>query len=149
MKGLIDSELKFNIRGMLIEPSSNVMIQAFRAFFVGGVAFIGDAGVLWLLSLTGLYYLICGMFGFFVGVAINFVLCTKFVFKEKASMNKCGEIAVYVIVSLVGLGLTTFLLWLFTEIVGFYFMLSKCFATLLVFAWNFSARKYFLYRNGV
>ena len=138
----------FNIKGILIEPTESVAIQAFRAFIVGGIAFIADAGVLWMLSLTGLHYLTCAVFGFLVGLTVNFVLSTRFVFKGKASLGRFGEIAVYVVVSLVGLGLTEVLLWLFTEIAGFYFMISKCIAALLVFAWNFTARKIILYRKA-
>jgi putative flippase GtrA len=135
------------IKYLFIEPSSNVAIQAFRAFFVGGFAFVVDASVLWIISLTGLHYLICAVFGFIAGLAVNYILSIKFVFKEKAALGKFGEISVYITVSLVGLGLTEVLLWLFSDVAGLYFMISKCITALLVFAWNFSSRKYLLYRN--
>ena len=147
MAELIRLALKLDLNGLLIKPSSNVVIQAFRALFVGGIAFIADASVLWFLSLTGMHYLICAVFGFVVGVIVNYELSTKFVFKEKASIGKSGEFAVYVVVSLVGLGLTVGLMWFFTEIVGFFYMVSKGIAALLAFAWNFTVRKVTLYRE--
>ena len=136
-----------NVRALLIEPSSNVMIQAFRALFVGGIAFIADAGLLWALSLTGLHYLICATFGFLAGVAVNYMLSVKFVFKEKAPIGKAGEIAVYILVGIIGLGLTVFFMWFFTEIIGLFFMVSRGIAAVLVFAWNFISRKVTLYRK--
>jgi len=138
----------FSLRALLIEPSANVMIQAFRALFVGGIAFIADAAVLWTLSLTGLHYLICTVFGFLVGVGTNYILSVKFVFKEKAPLGKIGEVAVYILVGLIGLGLTVVFMWFFTEIVGLFFMVSRGVAALLVFAWNFTSRKVTLYRKG-
>ena len=148
MKEMMNLVLSMDIKGLFIEPTSNLVIQIFRGLFVGGIAFIADAGLLWLISLTGLHYLICTVFGFILGVTVNYVLSVRFVFKEKASVGKVGEIAVYVIVGAIGLGLTAALMWFFTDIIGIFFMISKCITALLVYAWNFFSRKYFLYRNG-
>jgi len=143
-----DALVGFNLRSLLLEPTDNTTIQAFRAFIVGGIAFIADAGTLWLLSLTGLHYLVCAALSFIVGVMVNYLLSIKFVFSEKARMGKVGEITIYVIVSLVGLGLTEVLMWFFTEVTGFYFMISKGIAALIAFAWNFTSRKVILYRKA-
>lgn len=148
MNELIGLILGFKLRALLIEPTSNTAIQALRALFVGVVAFIADAGTLWLVSLSGLHYLICAAMGFILGVAVNYVLSSRFIFFVRSPMGKSAEIAVFVAVSLVGLGLTEVFLWFFTETVGFHFLVSKCIATLLVFAWNFTARKLILYRKG-
>jgi hypothetical protein len=51
---LIRLGVRLDLRGLLIEPTSNVAVQAFRGLFAGAVALAADAGVLWLLSLTGL-----------------------------------------------------------------------------------------------
>ena len=131
----------------MVEPTSNVMIQAFRALFVGGIALIADASVLWIISLTGLHYLICAVFGFHIGVGVNYILSVKFVFKEKAPIRSSGEIAVYIVIGVIGLGLTVGLMWFFTEIIGLFFMVSRGIAAVLVFAWNFIIRKITLYRG--
>ena len=148
-KKFINLVFLFNINVLFIEPSSNVAVQAFRAFFVGAIAFICDGVILWVLSLTGLHYLICAVFGFNVGVTINFLISRKYVFNEKASINKFGEFIIYAVLSLIGLGLTALFMWLLTDLVGLYFMFSKCIAALLVFAWNFTVRKMILYRKDI
>ena len=148
MKELITLALHFNFKGLLIEPSYNVAIQAFRALFVGAIVFAADAGLLWLIYLMGIHYLICTVLSFTAAVMLNYMLSVKFVFKEKAPVGKSKEIAVYFIVSLVGLGLTVCFMWFFTEIIGLFFMISKVIATLLAFTWNFSARKAMLYRKA-
>lgn len=119
-----------------------------RAFIVGGVVFIADAAVLWILVVLGLHYLVAAVFSFCVGVAGNYILSVKLVFKEKAPIGKVGEVAVYVIVGIIGLGLTIALMWFFTEVIGIFFMISRGIAALIVFTWNFLSRKILLYRKG-
>ncbi len=148
MSELIKLILGFKIKALLTEPTSNAAIQAFRSLFVGVIAFVADAGVLWLVSLTGLHYLISAALGFILGVFVNYALSSRFVFFVRSPMGKSAEIAVFVAVSLVGLGLTEIFLWFFTETAGLHFLFSKVIATLLVFAWNFTARKLILYRKG-
>ena len=135
------------IKKIFLEPTESFLIQAFRAFFIGGLSFVADASVLWIISLTGLHYLICAVFGFIVGVAVNYLLSSLFIFTKGSSIGRLGEIIVYIALSLIGLGFTALLMWLLTDFLNVYFMLSKCIAALLVFAWNFIARKFILYRK--
>ena len=136
-----------SVKSLLLEPTGNVTVQVFRSLFVSGIAFVADAGLLWTLSLTGLHYLICAVFGFLLGVNVNYLLSVKFVFIEKAPVGKAGEMAVYVIVGVIGLVLTVLFMWFFTEVVGLFFMVSRGIAAILVFAWNFTSRKILLYRG--
>ena len=144
---MLQLALRFNLKGLLLTPTTNVVIQVFRALFVAGLAFIADAGLLWLLSLTGMHYLVCAAFGFVLGVIVNFVLSIKFVFKEKAPVGRQAEFLVYVLVGLGGFGITMGLMWFFTEIVGFHFMVSKLVTIVATFIWNFGIRKLTLYRK--
>ena len=141
------SALGFEMRRLFFDPPSNTAFQAFRALVVGGIAFIGDAGTLYLFSLTGLHYLICSAISFIVGVAINFSLSIVFVFPNGARVGRSSEVSIFIAISLVGLVLTELIMWTFTEFVGFHFMLSKCVAAVIVFAWNFTARKLILYSS--
>ena len=138
---------EIGLRGLLISPTENVTIQVFRALIIGGIAFIADAGPMWLLTIAGLHYLISGLLGFLLAVTVNYLLSIRFVFFQKASMGAGGEFSVYIAISLVGLVLTMLLLWFFTEIAGLFFMVSKVLATIVVFGWNFTARKLILYRK--
>ncbi|MDR0489117.1 MAG: GtrA family protein [Propionibacteriaceae bacterium] len=139
--------LRFDLKGLLLTPTTNVVVQVFRALFVAALAFIADAGLLWVLSLTGMHYLICAAFGFILGVIVNFVLSIKFVFKEKAPVGRRVEFLVYLLVGLGGFGITIGLMWFFTEIVGFHFMVSKLATIVATFIWNFGVRKLTLYRK--
>ena len=147
MKGCLGFDISRHFKKLLLLPTSSLRVQALRSLVVGGIVFLVDAGILWLLYIVGLHYLICTVFSFIIAVMLNYFLSIHFIFFETAKFKRLGEIATYFAVSLVGLVLTVGLMWLFTELVGLFFMLSKVVATLLSFIWNFTARKMILYRE--
>ena len=83
---------------------------------------------------------------FSVGIACNFLLTKFFAFKSVApSARGLGEVAVFLIISLVGLGLTMAFMHLFTGPAGLSPMPAKLVSAILVFFWNFLGRKFILY----
>jgi len=148
MKKLLTYIFTLNLKALLVEKTDDTLIQAFRYIFVGGAAFVADAGSLWLISLTGIHYLICTAIAFCIGLAANYALSKRFVFTENAKTGRAAEFVVYAVIGIIGLGLTELLMFMFTDLFGMYFILSKVVAAVLVLAWNFIARKLFLYRRG-
>lgn len=148
MKELISDIYSLEMRKLFINPTDNTYIQFFRYLFVGGTAFLVDAGCLFLLEKLGLNYLLAAMFAFVVGLVVNFILSKLLVFKgnETISSNKV-EFLVYAIIGVIGLGLTELILYLFTEKLLVYFMVSKVIAAMVVLIWNFVARKVTLYNK--
>lgn len=139
---------KFRIRELMLEPTTDVWVQLFRSVFVGALAFLVDAGVLFLLEKVGLHYLAAAAISFIFGLVFNFLLSKKVVFSENtAKMKGAGEFIVFGLIGAVGLLLTEGLMYLLTETFGLYFMLSKVVAAVIVLFWNFSARKFILYRE--
>lgn len=137
-----------DFKGLFRAPSTNPLVQFFRYAFVGGFAALVDWGVLWLAERLGAHYQIAAIFGFFAGLAVNYLLSKRLVFQvEKARAGAGGEFAGYALIGAVGLAITMGLMHVFTEWVGLYFMLSKIIATLIVLIWNFVARKLLLYHN--
>lgn len=128
------------------EPTDNLFIQFFRYCFVGGLAFLVDYGLLYLLSdKFGLHYLVSASIAFIAGLVVNYVISTYWVFSESKYQNKRKEFAIFAIIGIIGLGLTEALMWLFTEPVGLHYMLSKLITAALVLLWNFLARKIILF----
>lgn len=125
---------------------TSVIGQFLRYIAVGGISFVVDAGVLFMTEpLAG--HLIGAAIAFVVGLVVNFILSKLFVF-AKASVNPKVEFLTYVLIGLVGLGLTELLMYTLTDWLGFYFMFSKVITAAIVLAWNFAARKMILYRRG-
>lgn len=122
-----------------------LIMQFVKYIFVGGAAFVADAGLLWFLG-KYIHYLIAGAIAFIFGLVINFILSKIFVFKEK-QQNTALEFIAYAVIGVIGLGLTELLMYIFTEKAGLYYMLSKIITAAAVLVWNFCARKFILYRG--
>ena len=139
-------EMKDKLRLIFTGESNNTIIQFIRYIFVGGAAFVADAGALWLISLFA-HYLIAAAAAFIIGLIVNFALSKLFVFTDNTH-NKAAEFITYGLIGIIGLVLTELLMYLFTEKIGLYFMLSKIITAVIVLVWNFAARKIVLYRGN-
>ena len=133
--------MKKMLNKLFIEKTNDVKIQFLRYIFVGGIAAVVNIGSLYIFTdIFHLYYLISNIFGFVFGLITNYLLSKVLVFAKEQKFNKIIEFTIYAIIGVIGLGLDTFFLWLFTSF-GIYYLLSKIISTALVFIWNFGARK--------
>lgn len=130
------------------KPMSNtkkLFSQIIKFGFVGGTAFVIDAGLLFLLTeFCGIHYLISGMISFTASVIYNYILSVKWVFDAKKDANKTQEFIVFIVLSVIGLGINQLFMWLFVDMMHIYYMLSKIIATVIVMVYNFITRKIFL-----
>jgi putative flippase GtrA len=120
--------------------------QAIRYFFVGGICTLLDVGLLYLLTTyLGVNYLLSSAISFMSGAILNYFLCIIWIFKIRVVENKMLEFLFYIIITLVGLGINTCIIWCLTTFFFFYYILSKLVAIFFTYWWNFLARKYFLH----
>ena len=138
----------FNIlKKILYTPSSNVFIQLFRNFFVGIAAFVVDFSLQYVLvDICGMYYLIAQAISHVTGGLVNYLMSIIWVFDKKPQKRVYMHFIYFSIIGAVGLGINTLILWLFTSVFGWYHMYSKIIATIVVFLFNFYARKYLLFK---
>lgn len=126
---------------------SGVLYEFARYLFAGGSAFISDASILY--SLTQFFrvnYLISAVFGFAVGVVVNYLVCRNWVFQRRRLNNTTAELGIFTIIGVVGLGMNELILWTFQAKLGIHYMLAKCVSGVVVLGWNFSARKLTLFQ---
>jgi putative flippase GtrA len=135
------------VRSTFLDPTDRTSVQFVRAIFVGAAAFSVDVGTLWALTGLGhVHYLVSAACGFVLGLAVNYVLSTGWVFNRRTLDSRTMEFAVFALIGLVGLGLTELLMWLLTDIGGLFYLVSKIVTTVVVYSWNFGARKRLLFR---
>jgi len=148
MKEFFDLLKKGNIAAILIEPTQNGFLQFFRYLFVGGVATVVDWGVLFVLTdFAHIYVLVSTSIAFLAGLVTNFLLSKQLVFKaSEARMNPVMEFLSYALIGIIGLGITELIMILFTNHWRLHYMLSKVIATILVLFWNYTARKFIVYK---
>lgn len=122
--------------------------QIVKFGFVGGSAFLIDAGILFLLTdFCGIHYLVSGMISFTVSVIYNYILSVKWVFDAKTDGNKAQELIVFIGLSVIGLGINQLFMWILVDLAKIYYMASKIVATFIVMIYNFITRKIFIERK--
>ena len=68
----------------------------------------------------------------------------RYVFCSKDDLNKVNEFIIFVVLSVIGLGLTELLMWIGVEQFGIFYMASKIVVTGIVMIYNFVTRKLLL-----
>ena len=143
---------RFKLRDLFITPTKNGIIQLFRTVFVGGIATIIEFIFFFAISrifsfVPGIDYIATAI-GFIISTFINFYLSRWFVFKaQEARVGFAGELAGFLIISGIGLGLKELFLWVFKQPLQMGGTVAWIIATILVLLWNFLARKYIIYKK--
>jgi len=131
---------------LLKNRTNNTYVQLFRYTFVGGFAFIFDFGTLYILTeFFNIHYMFSAAIAFLLGVTINYLLSVIWVFKKRRIKSKYVEFAVFSLIGIIGLTLNELLIWYFTEIVEFHYLLSKIVSAAFIYLWNFFVRKFTLF----
>ena len=133
---------------IFVGETDNTFLQFFRYLFVGGGAFVVDFGLLFVFThFLNLHYLLSATLSFIAGLLVNYFISTSWVFNRKTVKNKYLEFFVFAIIGVIGLGFNDLFMWIFTDRFGIYYLLSKIITTVIVYFWNFFARKYILFNK--
>ena len=123
--------------------SKNIVKQILKFGVVGGGAFLIDYSLLFILTdICHIYYLTSSVISFIVSFIFNYILSITWVFEAKKQDIK--QVVIFLILSLIGLGLNQIIMYLSVDIFKIYYMVSKLFATVIVMVYNFITRKIFV-----
>lgn len=134
---------------ILKKPSGKLWVQLFRYLVSGGIAFVVDAGTLTLLTEffgSGLLLLWTAI-SFGIGLAITYLFSILWVFDNRSMANRNAELLIFALIGISGLGLTELLMWVFAGKCMLHYLIAKIITTVIVFIWNFAAKKLILFRN--
>lgn len=123
---------------------SKIFKQLFRFGIVGFTAFLIDAGLLFILTeFCHIHYLISSIISFVVSLVYNYILSIFWVFDvQKKQTYK--EVLLFIILSIIGLGLNQLIMYLGVDLLHIYYMFCKVLATITVMIYNFITRKIFI-----
>ena len=121
-----------------------LIIQLIKFGIVGVIATLIDLAVLMVLKeILDVDVLAASAVAFSVSVIANYILSMLFVFESRGN-SKVKEFLVFVVLSIGGLLLNQFIMWIGTEIMTAYYLWVKAFALVFVPIYNFITRKIFL-----
>ena len=125
---------------------NNLFSQLIKFGLVGGIAFLIDYGIMvFLTEVFKIPSLISAAISFTVSVIFNYISSVKWVFDvDKEKNSKTKELVVFILLSIVGLGINELIMWIMDKEFGIYYMISKIVATIVVMCYNFITRKLFL-----
>lgn len=123
-------------------------MKIIKYFFVGGTAAIFDVGFFFIFAKFLAYnYLVVGFFTFIIATFINYYLSIRFVFESGKKFKKKDEVILIYVVSTSSLVLNLFFLYVFHAIFSIDVGVSKILVTGLLFFYNYSVRKFFIFQR--
>jgi putative flippase GtrA len=128
------------------KASHRASVQMVRSLAVSVIALIVDFGFLvFLKEAAGMHYLVAAAISFSLGLIVNYILSVKWVFAKRKLANRHAEFLIFTIICTVGLGLNLVIIAGLVQLVHFDYRWAKAVSTVVVFFWNFFARKRILY----
>ena len=116
-------------------PSTERFWEVFRFLVVGGGCFLTEYG--------GLDPLVSAPIAFTVSLVVNYILCVYVVFHAEKQTGL--QMALFVLTSLMGLGINQLVMWFFIDIMGIWYMFAKVIASAIVMIWNYFTKRYVLH----
>lgn len=131
--------------------------QIIKFGIVGVIAFLIDFGLLNLLVHVGMNAVVAGTISFTISLIFNYLASMRYVFVHRPDMAQWMEILIFVVSSVIGLGINDWIIWIGTGRMlpagtqssdptkyQIYTIGSKLVATVVVMVWNFLIRKWLL-----
>lgn len=124
---------------------SKLFQQLVKFGIVGVIAFFIDYGAMVLLTeCFHVYYLLSALISFVLSVIFNYVASMRYVFVGREDMSKSKEFTIFIVLSVIGLGINELGMWIMVDKMTINYTISKIFVTAVVMVWNFITRKIFL-----
>lgn len=132
-----------------------LMEQIVKFGIVGVIATLVDMGVLiFLKEVFDMNPNVAAAISFTVSVIFNYICSMKFVFERRDDMSRQKEFIIFIVLSIIGLGINEAImigldgrlefLKVWSLLYRWEYMVRKVVATLVVLIWNFVSRKMLL-----
>jgi putative flippase GtrA len=129
-------------------PTALLARELGRYTVAGGLASLVDVGLLWGLTHgMGVYYLHAAALAFGGGLLTSYLLSIGWVFQQRTWQNSWVEVGLFTLIGGLGLLWCGVCMWVLTEYAHLHYLCSKLVSALVVFGWNFVAKKWILFHR--
>lgn len=116
-----------------------------RFSIVGGIATLIDFVCLYIFKeFLNIDVILANTLSFIISVTYNYIASITWVFDTNKNKNKKIQFILFIIFSIVGLIINNIILYILTDKLNIYYLISKAVVTLIVMIFNFITRKKFL-----
>ena len=135
------------VKKLFTQATDNIYIQIFRYILAGTLAYgIDYCSLIVFVEVLQIHYMTAALVAFLFGSITSYVINVTWVFDKRTFKNRYIEILLFIVIGVIGLVINQYVIWAFTENVKLHYLFSKFIATMVIFVWNFFARKYVLFR---
>jgi dolichol-phosphate mannosyltransferase len=115
---------------------------------VGATGVIVNMGFLYFFTeYLKIFYIISAFIAIEISILSNFLLNDNWTFKTNKNKPFIERLISYEMICLMGVGIQICLLYIFTDILGIYYLISNLLAIPITVSWNFLMNKYITWRN--
>ena len=119
-----------------------------RYIFSGGITVVVNLMVLYILTdIFYLWYLISAVIAFCVGIIMSYLMQKFFTFRNNSTKNLHIQFSVFFFYNIAMLGLNTLLMYLFVDIIGFWYLFSQITITICTSFLNYFFFSKILFKN--
>lgn len=112
---------------------------------VGGIATIIDFVFLYIFKeLFNINIILANTLSFIISVTYNYIASVTWVFDINKDKNNKIQFILFIVFSVIGLIINNTILFILTDKLNIYYLISKVIATIFVMTFNFITRKRFL-----
>lgn len=127
---------------------TKLIIDMVKYASVSVIALVVDFGSLMLLNTVWhVNYLVAATIAFLFGLVVNYYLSHNRIFTDPKIKSKAMNFAAFGIIGVIGLIGNDIIMWACHDRLGFSVAVSKIISVVIVFFWNFLARRQFLYEG--
>jgi putative flippase GtrA len=133
------------LRELFRDKTDSSAIQFLRSVLASNLSFLLDFCLcLAFVGIGRINYLVATVMSFTAGSVLNYYLSALWIFEGDKDERKL-ELAAFLAISFVGLALNALGMYFFTGLLHFHYLLSRVTAACLVFFFNFSCKKRFVF----
>lgn len=131
---------------MMANLINKIRDSSFFCFALVGAINTGFSFIIYILLLRlDLYYILASILAYIAGIAVSYLLNTKFVFKEEKTIKNLSK---FVSVYLTALVINTGLLYALVNLIGFNPVLGQIGVTCLVLFYNYVLQKLWTFKKA-
>lgn len=121
--------------------NGNGAVMFAKYTLVGSMGLILDMASLFVfVEYVHMHVLIASALAFMISVINNFIFHKYWTFKDKSHHFKKQFVSFFVI-SIINLGITVFCMYIFVDVFGIWYMISKLITATIVLIWSYTANK--------